>query len=144
MPRTYVPKRLQPPDDLVAEWRDVARVADLDSDRYIKRWTTFWLATLKACQDQGTWDDLYLETLRDYVEAKRLQQRHKAEAQAAPYRRTDSGRTFAHPGFALARDAEREAREYARELKLTPTARAEAGLDEPGDGDGPQGDQAGL
>lgn len=122
-----------------------ARGRALKDRGYSARWLRFWKATLDTLREQGTWDDRDVDVLAEYVEWRRLAEQHQREAEASPYQEhSESGRVFAHPGFAQARDARREAREVARQLLLTPEARREAGLDEEGDDDVPTGDQAGL
>lgn len=142
-----VPKRLEPPAELVDRWREVAerRGADVDEvDEYVDRWKATWMRVLRTCLKQGSWDDRDLDVLLELIEWRRLAHDHQAEAEQNPYKvHPESGRVFAHPGFDKARDARREARELSAELLLTPEARRIAGLEDE-DEDGPSGDQAGL
>jgi phage terminase small subunit len=92
-------------------------------------WVRLWYATLDALLDQGTWRPEQRGDLEAYVNACRLSRFHREEAERDPYRvHADSGRVFAHPGFGLARDAQREQRALADALVLTPAARKAHGL----------------
>lgn len=147
MPREYWPRRLLPPQELIDRWQEIAERRDEPVEAYVARWTGVWRRVLRACQDQGTWDDRDLDLLLELVEWRRLADHHQREADDDPYtEHRESGRVFAHPGFDKARDARREARELAGQLLLTPESRRAAGLDDEGDDDGAGGatDQTGL
>jgi phage terminase small subunit len=108
-----------------------------------KRWAVMWDQKLKVLKDQGTWSPDLREFLEDYLWYRRQADAHRGEAALDPFFTNEHGRTFAHPGFAMAREDEREARALADLLVLTPEARRRHGLDDAQDPD-EHGDQAGL
>jgi len=96
------------------------------------------LQAVDRLQDQGTFEDVDVGLVEDYVRAKQRARRAQAEADESPFTYAETGRAFTHPAIAIARQAERDAQVYAAELLLTPRARAQAGIDshaDPGDGD---------
>ena len=82
-------------------------------------------------RDQGTWQESDAALLERYVKAL-----GRAAAARAIVERdgliSTGGRDqpIAHPAVRIARDAERDGAEYARDLLLTPRARRLAGLAE--------------
>jgi P27 family predicted phage terminase small subunit len=90
-----------------------------------------WSATLKALRDQGSWQHSDRGALERYVRAML----RAADARAVAERdgliaAGGRGQPIAHPALRIARDAERDAAEYARDLLLTPRARRLAGISE--------------
>jgi phage terminase small subunit len=99
-------------------------------------WLELWKSTLKVLKKQGTWKPELRPQLEAYVNYLRLAKQHRAAAEGNDFtEHPESGRVFAHPGFALARDAEREARALAEVLVLTPTSRRAHGIDDDPEGD---------
>ncbi len=92
-----------------------------------RRWSAFRARTRGLLVAQGTWRDQDAPLLDAYVEALRAAEFHRQEATAAPYGKSGA-RVYAHPGWSLARDAEREARVLAAELVLTPASRRAHGI----------------
>jgi phage terminase small subunit len=107
-----------------------------------ERWKKLWRAVHRQLADEDRWDDGLVPLLADYVQARKLAAEHQEAADDQPYTENDAGRAFAHPGFRLAADARREARELADLLGLIPEIDPFDDDDEPPDG--PEGDQAGL
>jgi P27 family predicted phage terminase small subunit len=106
--------------------------ADLDAQA--KR---LWRATRKALQDQNTWRDSDGQALERYV---RVCERARLAREGIP--RDESGRliltapgskgqTVQHPNVKTAREAERDAHEYARALLLTPESRRRSDVPDP-------------
>jgi P27 family predicted phage terminase small subunit len=90
-----------------------------------------WTSTLKACREQGTWQNSDAGCLERYVRA--LERARAAQAILDAEGLTALGgrdQPVAHPAVRIARDAERDAADYARDLLLTPRARRLAGLAE--------------
>jgi P27 family predicted phage terminase small subunit len=86
---------------------------------------------LKALRDQGTWQASDAAALERYVRS--LARAACARAIVAREGLTTLGgrdQPVAHPAVRIARDAERDAAEYARDLLLTPRSRRLAGLSE--------------
>jgi P27 family predicted phage terminase small subunit len=90
-----------------------------------------WTATLRALREQGTWQASDAGCLERYVRA--AARARAAQAILARDGLTATGgrdQPVPHPAVRIARDAERDAAEYARDLLLTPRARRLAGLSE--------------
>jgi P27 family predicted phage terminase small subunit len=91
-----------------------------DLDAQSKR---LWRKTRKALQAQHTWRDSDDELLARYVRACE-RARLAREAMAGELTATGSkGQNVAHPNLKTARDAERDAHDYATALLLTPESR---------------------
>ncbi len=94
------------------------------------------VSTLDVLLEQGTWRPEQRGDLEAYVHACRLARFHREEAEKAPYAvHAEIGRTFMHPGFGAARDAQREQRALADALVLTPAARKAQGVNPDGEND---------
>jgi len=85
---------------------------------------------------EGRWRPEYSLLLERYVTAvevgrlarERISDRAAKDGEAAAYQtRGSQGQLVQHPDLKTAREAERDANEYARELMLTPAARAKMG-----------------
>jgi P27 family predicted phage terminase small subunit len=92
---------------------------------------SLWTTVQKQLREQGTWQPSDVGCLERYVRAVA----RSAAAQAIVDREglTSTGgrdQPIAHPALRIARDAERDAAEYARDLLLTPRSRRLAGLSE--------------
>ena len=92
-------------------------------------WVRLWYSTLDVLLEQGTWRPEQRRDLEAYCHACRLSEFHRRQAENEPYTaHAESGRVFAHPGFGLARDAQREQRALAEVLVLTAGARKAHGV----------------
>jgi len=92
---------------------------------------SLWNRVLRELRDQGTWQASDIGCLERYVRA--VHRAHAAQAIVAREGLTSTGgrdQPIAHPAVRIARDAERDAAEYARDLLLTPRSRRLAGLAE--------------
>jgi P27 family predicted phage terminase small subunit len=90
-----------------------------------------WRSSLKALRDQGTWQDSDRDALERYCRA--VSRARGARAVVASEGLTavgSTGQPVTHPAVRIAREAERDAAEYARDLLLTPRARRTAGVAE--------------
>lgn len=90
-----------------------------------------WNRVLRELRDQGTWQPSDVGALERYVRAVR--RAATAQAIVAQEGLTSTGgrdQPIAHPAVRIARDAERDAAEYARDLLLTPRSRRLAGVSE--------------
>jgi len=90
-----------------------------------------WNAVQRALRHQATWQASDVGCLERYVRA--VARATAAQAIVAKEGLTATGgrdQPVAHPAVRIARDAERDAAEYARDLLLTPRARHLAGLSE--------------
>jgi len=113
MPRDKTP----PPEDLDAESKKL------------------WKATKKHLEDQQTWEDSDAKMLERYI---RADERARVARAALPRDKngvlvlTTNGsqdQLVQHPNVKTAREAERDANEYAKELLLTPKAREQHELE---------------
>lgn len=122
MPR--IPPAEEPPEVLIEE-REAGN----------PEWVDLWRSTLKILKKQDTWKPELRPQLEAYVNYLRLARNHREQAERNGFtEHPESGRVFAHPGFNLARDAEKEARAVAEVLVLTPASRRAHGIDDDGDG----------
>src|SRR4051794_10599420 len=90
-----------------------------------------WNRLIRELRQQGTWQASDIGTLERYVRA--AARARAAQAIIATDGLTSTGgrdQPIAHPAVRIARDAERDAAEYARDLLLTPRSRRLAGLSE--------------
>jgi P27 family predicted phage terminase small subunit len=90
-----------------------------------------WRASLKALRDQGTWQDSDRDALERYCRA--VSRARGARALLASERliaEGSQGQPVPHPAIRIAREAERDAAEYARDVLLTPRSRRIAGVAE--------------
>lgn len=95
--------------------------------RLPERWKRRWRSTLKLLRDQGTWHDELKPLLEAYIDDLRLAEHHRLSAERNEYVENDAGRVFAHPGFRLALDHERQALKLAVELGIPPAAQQKLG-----------------
>jgi P27 family predicted phage terminase small subunit len=113
MPRAEFP----PPDDVDKESK------------------ALWKKTIKLLEDQGTWQPSDVQTLERYIrttERGRLA-REGLKGLDGSMVLTDTGskgQLVQHPNVKTAREAERDAHEYAKDLLLTPKAREQHQLEE--------------
>lgn len=100
--------------------------ADLDEAA-----VALWNRVLRELRDQGTWQASDVGCLERYVRAA-LRARAAREVVDRDGLIAEGGRgqPIAHPALRIARDSERDAAEYARDLLLTPRARRLAGVAE--------------
>ncbi len=106
MPRAKYP----PPQDLDAESK------------------ALWKKTQKQLEEQSTWRESDMPTLERYV---RAMERARLAREGLPRSRGkvkltaegSQGQLVQHPNVKTAREAERDAHEYAKDLLLTPKAR---------------------
>ncbi len=99
-----------------------------DLDATSKR---LWRKTRAALQAQSTWWDSDEEALARYIRAcerARLAREAMAGELTAP---GSKGQLVPHPNLKTAREAERDAHDYATALLLTPVARQRAAIDAP-------------
>lgn len=83
-----------------------------------------WWRTLGELQAQGTWQDSDRELLDRYIRALQRARLAREYAAAADFVTEGSqGQLVAHPAVKTAREAERDAHDYANDLILTPAAR---------------------
>jgi len=88
-----------------------------------------FLAVRRQLQEQGTWQRSDADALERYVHAiVRSAQAREIVAREGLTALGGRDQPVAHPAVRIARDAERDAAEYARDLLLTPRARRLAGL----------------
>lgn len=93
-----------------------------------------WRTTRTELIEQGTWRDSDAETLGRYVRACE-RARLAREAMAGELTAKGSkGQDVAHPNLKTARDAERDAHDYATALLLTPESRHRHGVTVPRSG----------
>lgn len=103
-----------------------------DLDRQSK---AVWKKTRSIIRRDERWRPEYSLLLERYVRAievarlarTRIAERAKVSPDAAYTTRGSQGQLVQHPDLKTARDAEKDANEYARELGLTPAARAKLG-----------------
>ena len=90
-----------------------------------------WRSTRAALQAQGTWQDSDAGALERYVRA--VERARLARAGIPPEMTApgSKGQLAQHPNVKTAREAERDAAEYARDLLLTPRARKMADVPPP-------------
>jgi P27 family predicted phage terminase small subunit len=112
--------------------RGLAPPADLDGPA-----RRLWYGLQRHLREQGTWQPSDLGALERYVRAVLRADRARAELEQAGSLTTagSQGQPVAHPALRIAREAERDAAEYARDLLLTPAARRRAGIVETSDAD---------
>ncbi len=99
---------------------DRARISPPDLTRSGK---SLWRETLRHLIGQGTWEDSDRPALERYVrsvERARLAREERAGALTAV---GSQGQLVQHPNLRTEREAERDARDYALDLLLTPMAR---------------------
>jgi P27 family predicted phage terminase small subunit len=90
-----------------------------------------WRSSLKALRDQGTWQDSDRDALERYCRAVgRARGARTILASEGLIAEGSQGQPVAHPALRIAREAERDAAEYARDLLLTPRSRRIAGVAE--------------
>jgi hypothetical protein len=137
--RAEYPPGLHPPDRVKAQWTRRGRA--ICERGYSQRWAAFWKRTVLALKEQETWRDHDIHLVGEYVKRCRLVELHGEEAELDPYvTNEDTGVVRAHPGWERALAESREARMIAVELKLTPRARQDAGIEVPDvSGAGPDG-----
>lgn len=103
-----------------------------DLDRQSK---SVWKKTRSILRRDDRWRPEYSLLLERYVRAIevarlarcRIADRALLDPEAAYITRGSQGQLVQHPDLKTAREAERDANEYARELVLTPAARAKGG-----------------
>lgn len=128
--REEYPVKLHPPARVKAHW--ARRGRSTGEKGYAQRWAGFWKRTVLALRDQESWRDHDIHLVGEYVKRCRLVELHGEEAELDPYvTNTETGVVRAHPGWERALAESREARMLAVELKLTPRARADAGIEVP-------------
>lgn len=104
-----------------------------------KRSKSIWTRTRNLIVKDGRWRPEYALLLERYVRAlevarlarERIAARAKTDPEGAYLARGAQGQIVQHPDLKTARDAERDAHEYAKELLLTPAARSKLGDDAP-------------
>jgi P27 family predicted phage terminase small subunit len=90
-----------------------------------------WNRVLRELQDQGTWQASDVGVLERYVRAVRRAAAARELVDREGFTTSGArGQLVAHPALRIARDAERDAHEYANALLLTPRARRLAGISE--------------
>lgn len=111
-----------PPDDLSVPFRALYRKAR------------------QGMRDQGTWEDIDTSLLAQYVRClERAQLARNSITTGNVVQLTTAGSKgspIAHPAIKIARDAERDAEGYARELLVTPRARKQYELEAKRAGEG--------
>jgi P27 family predicted phage terminase small subunit len=103
-----------------------------DLDRASK---TVWRKTRHLLIRQDRWRPEYSLLLERYVRAcevarlarARIAERARTDPTSAYTSRGSQGQLVPHPDLKTAREAERDATDYARELTLTPASRAKVG-----------------
>jgi P27 family predicted phage terminase small subunit len=97
-----------------------------DFDEYAK---TLWRKTQKQLEEQSTWQESDMAALERYV---RAQSKARLAWSGIPRKKDGSldltargsqGQLVQHPNVKTARESERDAQDYARDLLLTPKAR---------------------
>jgi P27 family predicted phage terminase small subunit len=105
--------------------------ADVDADA-----KKVWKKTQKQLEEQGTWQESDMATLERYVRAL---ERARLAWEGIPRKkdgtleltaRGSQGQLVQHPNVKTARESERDAHDYARDLLLTPKAREQHRLAE--------------
>jgi P27 family predicted phage terminase small subunit len=108
----------------------VDRVANAPHD-FTEPMRVIWRKTIRQLHEQGTWQDSDVGCLERYVRAVfRAQAARTIVASEGMTAEGSNGQPVAHPALRIAREAERDAAEYARDLLLTPAARRRAGVAE--------------
>lgn len=96
-----------------------------------------WDRTMGELREQGTWRESDVPALERYIRAlERARVAREAmggELTAEGY----NGNLVRHPNLRTAREAEKDARDYANDLLLTPAARKRHEIES---GDAPEGD----
>jgi P27 family predicted phage terminase small subunit len=82
-----------------------------------------WRKTRTALIEQGTWRDSDDETLARYVRACERARLAREAMAGELIAKGSKGQDVAHPNLKTARDAERDAHDYATALLLTPESR---------------------
>lgn len=103
-----------------------------DLDRQSK---AVWKKTRAILRKDSRWRPEYSLLLERYVRAievarlarTRIAERAVTDPTTAYTTRGSQGQLVAHPDLKVAKEAERDANEYARELVLTPAARSKMG-----------------
>ena len=100
--------------------------ADLDEAA-----VALWNRVLRELREQGTWQASDVGALERYVRAVRRAAAARELVGLEGMTTTGArGQLVAHPALRIARDAERDAHDYAAALLLTPRARRLAGISE--------------
>lgn len=100
----------------------------VDLDRISKE---LWKRTIEQLREQGTWADSDLPLLERYIRSvevgrlsrHRIADRAKRTPEAAYTTRGSQGQLVQHPDLKTAREAERDANDYAQDLLLTARVR---------------------
>lgn len=111
--------------------------SDLDSQS-----RELWRRTIAQLTAQGTWADSDAPCLERYVRSielgriarARIAARVEVEGDAAYTTRGSQGQLVAHPDLKTAREAERDANDYATDLLLTPRTRSQHSIKPPRSG----------
>lgn len=90
-----------------------------------------WRLTIVQLGDQGTWADSDLPLLERYIRSVevarhargRIERRAKSNPAEAYVTRGSQGQLVQHPDLKTAREAERDANDYAQDLLLSPKSR---------------------
>jgi len=82
------------------------------------RWLELWRQLRDKLDERGRWSPTTSANLTRYVRCVRSAEVHQAAADAEPYVEGSTGQKRAHPGAKLARDAQAEAQELAKDLRL--------------------------
>lgn len=108
-------------------WRGCHALPDIEGYVYPEDFDALARAllrqTVERLQARPGWEDGDVDLVEDYVRAK--QRARLANTTAELFTLAETGRAFTHPSISIARQAERDALVYAKELRLTPRARAE-------------------
>lgn len=101
------------------EWED-AEENLVNEVGYARRWRLKWKEKIRIlAAKQGSWSDLDLEGLDEYIRHLRFAELHRLYAQDDPYYTTKSGQIREHPGWKRSDAEMRRARECAVLLGLT-------------------------
>jgi P27 family predicted phage terminase small subunit len=86
-----------------------------------------WKKTQKQLEEQNTWSDSDLPTLERYARADQRARLAReglmVKGEMVLVAKGSQGQLVQHPNVKTAREAERDAHEYAKDLLLTPKAR---------------------
>lgn len=123
-----LPVPCEPNQREVAAWENTEETI-VNEDGYAARWREFWEETVRVIAARaGSWLDVDIALVEEYVRAKRLSELHRMHAEDEPYFPTNTG-VRAHPGWKLTREFAADAQIVGRKLGLIAAEPARGGHD---------------
>jgi P27 family predicted phage terminase small subunit len=120
---------------------DIADAAGMPSE-FVGRERRIWEDVEHYLRTKGLWNKVYSELLERYIRAlTRAREARETEEQEGTTAEGSTGQTVVHPVVKIARDAEHDALDLAKELLITPAAQLRHEKEaEPADDDVPGAD----